>query len=288
MKKNKVMIVDDSSFLRNIISDILQQSGFEIVGQAGSKEEALEVYDKTNPDIVTMDIAMPGADGFECVKALFEKNQDLKIIMISSMQDEELLTKAEKMKISGFIQKPFEEEDLISVVKGIMEAEENYEFLKSISTEAFKDAFNNGITRLTKKIPTAFREEEELNQYHSKGVTTLVGVIGVYSGRMIVDMSYDTADKIAAEMLRRQTKDKEEVLNTISEFANIICGNVCSNINKTKGLFGLRVAPPIIFYGEDLHSSTPNIHSKSLWVTTDFGEVWLNIGFKRSEGLIWK
>ena len=64
------MVVDDSPFSRTLLADSLQQEGCEVVGEADSIEGLIETYRQCEPDIVTMDIAMPGADGFECSRAL--------------------------------------------------------------------------------------------------------------------------------------------------------------------------------------------------------------------------
>lgn len=67
----KVMVVDDSFFSRTLIAETLRLGGCEVVGEAESFETLLETYNNCKPDIVTMDIVMPGADGFECSKASY-------------------------------------------------------------------------------------------------------------------------------------------------------------------------------------------------------------------------
>lgn len=74
----KVMVVDDSPFSRSIIADALIDGGFEVISQAGCLEEALKEFVRTKPDIVTMDMVMPGADGLECIRALKLEDPDVK------------------------------------------------------------------------------------------------------------------------------------------------------------------------------------------------------------------
>ena len=70
MKKTKVLIVDDSIFSVSVLKDILEENGFEVVGDAASLEEVKrEVIDK-KPDLVTMDMTMPGTDGLECTREI--------------------------------------------------------------------------------------------------------------------------------------------------------------------------------------------------------------------------
>ena len=80
MSTVKIMIVDDSPFSRTILADELVESGYEVVGEADSIDNLIEVYQESKPDIVTMDIAMPLADGFECSRKLLSHDPDAKIL----------------------------------------------------------------------------------------------------------------------------------------------------------------------------------------------------------------
>ena len=106
MKKIKIMIVDDSPFSRTILAETLEEGGCEVVGEAESIENLLVEYDNCRPDIVTMDIAMPGADGFECTKALRGHDSAAKVILCSSMKDDELEAEARRVGAAGYVQKP--------------------------------------------------------------------------------------------------------------------------------------------------------------------------------------
>lgn len=72
------------------------------------------------------------------------------------------------------------------------------------------------------------------------------------------------------------------MFNVIGEIANIIAGNACSAVNKKNKLFGLRVAPPTIFHGNSLNISKPELESVTASIAkTDFGDVYMSIGFQR-------
>lgn len=105
MKDTRILIVDDSPFQIALLSDVLEEQGFEVVGQAMSLEEVKSEVKRTKPDLVTMDLTIPGTDGFECTKAVHDIDSNIKVIVVSSMMDEELINKAKKLGISGFIQK---------------------------------------------------------------------------------------------------------------------------------------------------------------------------------------
>ena len=88
---------------------------------------------------------------------------------------------------------------------------------------------------------------------------------------------------MAKAMLRRESKGMEETLNIVGEFANIISGNACSMLNRKNKVFGLRVAPPTIFYGQSINISQATLETLSVSINTNFGEFYLNIGFKRGD-----
>lgn len=83
--KKTIMIVDDSILIRNEIGKLLEGTDYEVVCQCRSGEEALETYEKILPDIVTMDIILPGIDGLETSKQLLTKHPKAGIVIISSL-----------------------------------------------------------------------------------------------------------------------------------------------------------------------------------------------------------
>nr|WP_273701713.1 chemotaxis protein CheX [Tepidanaerobacter acetatoxydans] len=117
----------------------------------------------------------------------------------------------------------------------------------------------------------------------SKGIAVVIGIIGKYSGRMILDMSIETATDLSNKMLKRECKQANEIIATIGEFANIISGNACSMLNRENKVFGLRVSPPSVFYGKSLNISSANFKTSSIIIDTEFGEMLLNIGFSRGD-----
>ena len=84
----QVLIVDDSSMMRKLITKTLCSSGCDIVGEASNGFEALELYKKLNPDLVTMDITMRGMDGFTAAQEILEYDKQAKILFLSNLDDE--------------------------------------------------------------------------------------------------------------------------------------------------------------------------------------------------------
>jgi len=281
----KIMIVDDSPFSRTIIAETLTDGGYEVVGEADSLETALETYNTTKPDIVTMDIAMPEADGFEVSRALLRNDPKAKIILSSSMKDEETELEAKRVGISGYVQKPVEADNLFEVIRKVLSPDTLFQELLSRGLDTFKEALSQNITRMA-KTSVSFIEDAEIDDpYQSKGVTTIIGIIGQYTGTMILDLSFEVAEKIAETILRRPAKNPEEVLAMVSELANIIGGIACSMLNKREKALGLRVSPPSMFHGNSAELVSPSVKIQKSLAETEYGVIFLGVGFKKGSTL---
>lgn len=281
----KIMIVDDSPFSRTIIAETLTDGGYEVVGEADSLETALETYNKMKPDIVTMDIAMPEADGFEVSRALLRNDPKAKIILSSSMKDEETELEAKRVGISGYVQKPVEADNLFEVIRKVLSPDTLFQELLSRGLDTFKEALSQNITRMA-KTSVSFIEDAEIDDpYQSKGVTTIIGIIGQYTGTMILDLSFEVAEKIAETILRRPAKNPEEVLAMVSELANIIGGIACSMLNKREKALGLRVSPPSMFHGNSAELVSPSVKIHKSLAQTEYGVIFLGVGFKKGSTL---
>lgn len=285
MKKISVVVVDDSPFSIAMLRDILVENGFDVVGEATSFEETVEVVSKLKPDIVTMDMTMPGTDGIECTKAIYSIDPNIHVIIVSSMMDDEIVKKARKNHASGYIQKPVDPEEISLLINRVMADEELFKELESIYYRVYKEAFLDIFNKLAKSVPEFDKEDKSNVEHASKGISIVMGIIGKYSGRMLLDMSYDTAENFSTFALRKKPKNSQEMLNVIGELANMIAGNASSVINRTNKLMGLRVAPPTIFYGNSINISKAELDTTTSSIArTNFGDIYLNIGFQRRAG----
>lgn len=284
MKEITVVVVDDSPFSVAMISNMLTENGFKVVGSANGLEDALEAVKTLKPDVVTMDITMPGADGIECTKAIHKLNPNQKVVIVSSMMDEEILQRAKKAKISGYVQKPVDAEELTLIINRVMADEELFTELEWLYATVFKEALTDSFNKLFKSVP-AFKAEAKNNDAQiSRGISAVIGIIGKYSGRMILDMSNETARNIAGTIMNSSELSDEYVVNVIGEVSNIASGNACSLMNRTNKLFGLRIAPPTIVYGESIIISKTDFDTVfSVIADTVFGEIFMNVGFNRGE-----
>lgn len=277
------MIVDDSSFSIALIRDILEQNGYEVVGTAGTLDEVIEVTTNQRPSLVTMDMTLLGTDGFECTKAIHKIDPSIKVIVVSSMMDEEILYEAKKLHIVGYVQKPVDADELIRSIEQVVAVDELFLFLQDHYFAVFKEALMDGMNRMTKSIITYQDEYRCEKEFQSKGYSIIIGVIGKFSGRLLLDLSEETANNIAKKMLRKDTVGRDEVIAALSEFTNIISGNACSTLNRQNQSLGLRVTPPSVLYGEHVLVSAPDYETMTAIAASEYGLLMLNVGFRRGD-----
>jgi len=113
---NKILIVDDAAFMRMMIKDILTKNGFEVVGEAADGVQAVEKYQETLPDLVTMDITMPEMDGITALKEIRKINPSAKIIMCSAMGQQAMVIDAIQAGARDFIVKPFQADRVLEAI----------------------------------------------------------------------------------------------------------------------------------------------------------------------------
>jgi two-component system chemotaxis response regulator CheY len=115
-----VLVCDDAIFMRTMISDILNQAGFEIVGEAESGLQAVQKYRELKPDLVTMDIVMPDMGGIEAVREICKQDPDAKILMCSAMGQQALVVEAIQAGAKDFVVKPFQPSRVLEAVQRVL------------------------------------------------------------------------------------------------------------------------------------------------------------------------
>jgi len=113
----KVMVVDDSAFMRNLLKKQITSIGAEIVGEAENGQEAIEKYFIIKPDLVFMDIMMPIMNGLDSLKSIVTRDKGAKIIICTSVGQDKIVSDAVESGASDFIVKPFNESDVTAVLK---------------------------------------------------------------------------------------------------------------------------------------------------------------------------
>lgn len=115
-----ILIVDDSRTSRRILRNILTENGYEVVGEAENGQVGYEKYIELRPDLVTLDITMPTLDGLGALEKIMELDKDAKIVMVTAAGQKSKMVEAIKLGAAEFIQKPFEAEQILSVIKTVI------------------------------------------------------------------------------------------------------------------------------------------------------------------------
>ncbi|KLU63957.1 chemotaxis protein CheY [Desulfosporosinus acididurans] len=105
----RALIVDDSALKRRSIKNLLETSGFEVVGEADNGLSAVQLYNELKPDMVTMDITVPKLDGIKVIKMIKEIDNSARIIIITSLGHEHQVKDAISLGAVGFIMENFPE-----------------------------------------------------------------------------------------------------------------------------------------------------------------------------------
>lgn len=112
----RVLLVDDALFMRNSLRLILERHGMEVVGEAGTGLEAINLFKSLRPDVVTMDITMPEMDGLDALREIRSIDKNAKVVMISAVGKEEAVREAIISGAKNFIVKPFHEAKVLEVM----------------------------------------------------------------------------------------------------------------------------------------------------------------------------
>ncbi len=116
----RVLIVDDTAFMRKLLRNILFSGGFDIVGEAENGKQAVEMYKQLKPDLVMLDIVMPEMNGIEALKAIKQMDPNAKIIMCTAVGQEKIVKAAIKLGAKGYIVKPFQAQKVIEEAKKVL------------------------------------------------------------------------------------------------------------------------------------------------------------------------
>jgi two-component system chemotaxis response regulator CheY len=101
----RILVVDDSSMMRKLISKVLKPPGHTIVGEAKNGLEALELYKSLRPDLVTMDITMDGMDGLSAAREILRHDSAARILFLSNLEEEKYRDDVKRLHAIGFINK---------------------------------------------------------------------------------------------------------------------------------------------------------------------------------------
>jgi len=283
MNKLRAIIVDDSSFSVALIKNILEKKNIEVVDTAMTVNDAVLIAKQHKPDLITMDVTLLDGDGIECTKLIRNEKVESKVIIISSMKDDEIIKMAKNAGVNGYLQKPIDEVEFHTLLDRLFAGDELYEVLRNHFKAAFEESFYTNIKRIIGGKVEIRSISEDLVLRESLGVSVAIGFNGRHSGRMLMDMKYETLECIFKKICLNENYTREDVLAFFSEIGNIIAGNGASLLNGLNRGLGIRVAPPTVFGGKDVMMSLGEFENESIEIGTKYGDIFLNIGFKKGD-----
>ncbi len=112
----RILIVDDSPYMRSIIKSAVIEKGFEVVGEAGDGETAIGLAMGLNPDLITLDNVLPDMMGLEILRKLHEEQLSSKVVMVSVVGQQNMVNKGIEMGAAAYLMKPFTSESLLETI----------------------------------------------------------------------------------------------------------------------------------------------------------------------------
>jgi two-component system chemotaxis response regulator CheY len=112
----RILIVDDSFYMRTMLKNMLTDAGYEVVGEAANGQQALEMAVDTKPDLITLDVILPDNTGLDVLKGLRQQSPDSKVVMCSAVGQEVIVNEAIENGALAYIVKPFSEEKVLEIV----------------------------------------------------------------------------------------------------------------------------------------------------------------------------
>ncbi len=119
-EKVRVLLVDDSTYIRTVLGSIITEAGFEVAGEAADGEEAIRKYMSLKPDLVLMDVIMEPMNGMEAMKAILDKDPEAKILMVTVLEDKDILADLMRIGAKGYITKPFSKDKIAEKIKEVL------------------------------------------------------------------------------------------------------------------------------------------------------------------------
>lgn len=116
----RVMIVDDTTLARRIMRNALTSGGHEVVAEASNGEAAVQVYSAHKPDVVTMDVTMPGIDGVEASRRILAAHSDARVIMVTSVAREAVVRESLRTGALAFVVKPYKPHQILTAVDRVL------------------------------------------------------------------------------------------------------------------------------------------------------------------------
>jgi two-component system chemotaxis response regulator CheY len=120
MQPPTALVIDDSAIQRSMLKRILVDAGFRVVGEAATAENLLRLYEHHRPDVVTLDIVMPGVDGATAAAELLDRFPGATVVMCTSLTAREKILACQRAGVRHYLLKPFVAERAVSIFRHVV------------------------------------------------------------------------------------------------------------------------------------------------------------------------
>ena len=277
------MVVDDSKISRMMISSMLAKTNFEVCAMAENAAHAIDLYAKTRPDVVTMDMNLPDADGIECSRRIHAMDSRCKIVMISAMKDAKLIMHGRLAGISSFLQKPVSTNELLDTLMILCQEHVGVNAVyRDAYVSTYAKVLQEGLQQIAGLESEIQVQEENSGPLSVSGVAVIIGIVGEPRGRVAFYMDENTMRGFAKAVLQQDEVTDFGAQAAVEESGNIIAGHGISRINDVIKDREMRLTPPGIISGTDIKLSNPELIAFNIKAKTSIGDIFMNIGFARS------
>ncbi len=113
----RVVIAEDEAIIRLDLKEILQDEGYDVVGETGRGDEAVELVQRHRPDVAILDVKMPGTDGLAAARAIAELGSDVVVLVLTAFSQRALIEEAREAGVAAYLVKPFQRSELIPAIE---------------------------------------------------------------------------------------------------------------------------------------------------------------------------
>ncbi|MBC8060907.1 MAG: response regulator [Clostridiaceae bacterium] len=221
----RILIVDDSTVMRKNLYTIFTEKGHEVVGEAIDGKQAIVLYSELKPDLVTMDITMPKMSGVEAVNFIVNKDHNAKIIMISALNQKQMVFEALKNGAKHYIIKPIDPIKLLGIVNEVLDESKKSVIEKRDENKELNSGFS--IENLNGRFIVTFNEFVNLKDQVTLD-TAIKGLLFIKPLNVVFD--FEKVDKVS-----------ELILNPLIRIGNTITksGGQLEYKTKSEGIMKL-------------------------------------------------
>ncbi len=171
--KVKILLVDDHALIRDGIKATLNsEDNWNVIGEASSAEEAINIIPELNPDVVIMDISLPKMNGMEAAKAIIEQYTEVKVIMLSMYFEEEYISKSLEYGASGYIVKSAGGVEVSKAIKAVMQGQKYFsDRVQDVIMQSYLSSKSKAPNREESEVVLTEREKE-IVKFVVKGYTS--------------------------------------------------------------------------------------------------------------------